>query len=236
MSIGIMQPYLFPYLGYFSLIKRTDRWIVFDTVQYIDRGWMNRNRIIHPNQPESMYFTVPVTARRETLIRHAAIDGSQPYIQKILGQLAASYQKRAPYYKEVRALAASCLEAERDNLRDLNILCLERVCAYLGIPLNMEIFSRMELAVEPAGAPDEWALNICKALGEKEYINPPGAMEMFHREKYRAAGVEIRFLKWEPTPYNQRKPLFFPSLSVLDAMMFCAPEEIRDMLDRYTLL
>ncbi len=236
MSIGIMQPYFFPYLGYFSLIKHTDSWIVFDPVQYIDRGWMNRNRIIHPNKPESLYITVPVTAHRDTLIHDAAIDASQPYAQKILGQLAASYQKRAPYYKKITELVSSCLEAETTNLRDLNVLCLQRVCAYLGIPFKLQIFSNMALAIAPANAPDEWALNICTALGETSYINPPGAMEMFDREKYRSAGVDIRFLKWEPTPYNQRKPVFLTSLSVLDAMMFCTPEEISDMLDCYTLL
>ena len=236
MSLGIMQPYFFPYLGHFSLIQHTDRWIVFDTVQYIDRGWMNRNRIIHPDQPETIYITVPVTAHRDTRICDVRIDASQPYAERILGQLSASYKKRAPYYRAVSALVEECLAKERHSLRDLNILCLKRVCGYLGIPLNLQIFSQMELPVEPVHGPDEWALNICKALGETDYLNPPGAMAMFDRQKYAAAGVSIRFLNFEPTPYNQRKNRFFESLSVLDAMMFCSPAEIVDMLNCYTLL
>ena len=236
MSIGIMQPYFFPYLGYFSLIKHTDSWIVFDPVQYIDRGWMNRNRIIHPDQPETMYITVPVTAHRDTLICDAQIDAAQPYAARILGQLSASYKKRAPYYKAVAALVEECLAAETHSLRDLNVRCMERVCAYLGMPLNLRVYTEMNLEIEPVHGPDEWALNICRALGETDYINPPGAMDMFDRKKYADAGVSIRFLRFEPTPYSQRKPKFFECLSVLDAMMFCSPEKINAMLDQYTLL
>lgn len=236
MSIGIMQPYFFPYLGYFSLIKHTDSWIVFDAVQYIDRGYMNRNRIIHPDKPETMYITVPVTAHRDTRIPDVRIDASQPYAARILGQLTASYQKRAPHFRAVYALVEECLAAERESLRDLNVLCLKRTCEYLGVPLNLRIFSEMNLAIEPVREPDEWALHICKALGEKDYCNPPGAMEMFDRKKYEDAGVSIRFLRFEPVPYPQRKPRFFESLSVLDAMMFCTPAEVSSMLDSYTLL
>lgn len=236
MRLGIMQPYFFPYLGHFSLIKHTDEWIVFDTVQYIDRGWMNRNRIIHPDKPETLYVTVPVTAHRDTIIHDVEIDRSQPYAQRILGQLAASYQKRAPYYKTVAGLVGDCLADETHSLRDLNVLCLRRVCEYLGVPLNMRIFSQMNLPIAPVSSPDEWALNICKALGETDYLNPPGAREMFDRKKYADAGVQLRFLQFEPTPYNQKKRQFFENLSVLDAMMFCSPEEICAMLDVYTLL
>jgi len=236
MSLGIMQPYFFPYLGHFSLIQHTEKWIVFDTVQYIDRGWMNRNRIIHPDKPEAMYITVPVTAHRDTPICDVRIDGSQPYIPRILGQISASYKKRAPYYATVSDLAASCLNDETENLRDLNVLCLQRTCQYLGIPLHLSIFSQMHLAIDPVSGPDEWALNICKALGETDYLNPPGAMDMFDRKKYADAGVNIRFLQFEPTAYNQKKPLFLPALSVLDAMMFCSPQEIRGMLEQVTLL
>lgn len=236
MSLGIMQPYFFPYLGHFALIMRTDRWIVFDPVQYIDRGWMNRNRIIHPTQPETMYVTVPVSVHRDTLIRDVSIDAAQPYAERILGQLTASYRKRAPHFQAVYALVEECLSTGMHSLRDLNVLCLQRVCQYLEIPLKFEIFSEMELSIEPVHSPDEWALHICKALGETDYLNPPGAMEMFDRKKYSDAGVSIRFLQFEPTPYNQKKSCFLPNLSVLDAMMFCPPEEIRAMLGRFTLL
>ena len=236
MAIGIMQPYFFPYLGYFSLIKHTDRWIVFDTPQYIERGWVNRNRIIHPNQPEDAYITVPVAGvHRETAIKDVAIDAAQPYAERILGQLAASYKKRAPHYAAVSALVADCLAAETENLSRLNVLGMRRVCDYLGIPLSLEIFSEMRLELPAIHAPGDWALEICKALGETDYINPPGAPEIFDREKYAREGVGIHFLKIEFTPYEQKKPRFFEGLSVLDAMMFNTPAQVRDMLDRYEL-
>ena len=75
MKIAIMQPYLFPYIGYFSLIYNTDRFVFFDTPQYIRKGWINRNRIIS-SSGEPIYFTVPTQkAARETAINQILING-----------------------------------------------------------------------------------------------------------------------------------------------------------------
>ena len=46
--LASMQPYFFPYLGYWQLIAAVDCFELFDNAQYIDRGWVNRNRILKP--------------------------------------------------------------------------------------------------------------------------------------------------------------------------------------------
>ncbi len=236
MAIGIMQPYFFPYLGHFSLIKHTDRWIVFDTPQYIDRGWVNRNRIIHPNKPEDVYITVPVRdVHRSTAIKDVAIDSAQPYAARIAGQLTAAYKKRAPYFSTVLELVTSCLADETESLARLNVLALRRVCEYLSIPLSLSVFSEMALDLPPVDAPGDWALAICKALHETEYLNPPGAPEIFDRAKYEREGVSLRFLRLHFTEYDQKKSRFFEGLSVIDAMMFNSPAAVSDMLDDYEL-
>ena len=86
MRLGIMQPYFYPYLGYFSLIKHTDHWIVFDTVQYIEHGWINRNQIIHPSKPETMYFTVPLQKHSRESRRSFRRSDRQPWSSLLLGK------------------------------------------------------------------------------------------------------------------------------------------------------
>ncbi|HEU5140600.1 MAG TPA: WbqC family protein, partial [Bacillales bacterium] len=54
MKTGIMQTYLFPYIGYFQLIHSVDQFVIYDDVQYIKSGWINRNRIL-VNQKDFMF-------------------------------------------------------------------------------------------------------------------------------------------------------------------------------------
>lgn len=237
MKLGIMQPYFFPYLGYFSLIDCTDKWIVFDDIQYIERGWVNRNRIIHPNKPEASYITVPLKSHRQTaLIKDVAIKPDENYTGKILGQLTSSYKKRAPYFNEVYTLAEECLCAERENLSALNVLALDKTCRYIGLDFNYEIFSKMDLTLEPVNNPGDWALNISKALNADEYINPPGGAELFDRKKFEAAGINLSFVQNNLSPYNQRKREFISGLSIIDVMMFNSPEETRKLIRDFSLI
>lgn len=237
MKLGIMQPYFFPYIGYFALIKYTDKWIVFDTVQYIEKGWINRNRIIHPTQPEATYFTIPLEKHKQsTIIKDIKISSDKSYKDKIIGQLNTSYKKRAPYFKEVMEVVTNCLDYEETDLTKLNIYAMEKVCEYIGIPFKYQVFSKMNLEIEQVSDPGEWALNISKALKVTSYVNPPGGIELFSKEKFNDAGIALEFLKPNLCEYNQKKKSFLPGLSIIDVMMFNSKEEIIKMLDDFEII
>ena len=88
-----MQPYFFPYLGYFSLIKATNNWIVIDSVQFIRHGWIERNRIFNP-QSDWQYIKVPLVKHsRNTLIKNIKIRKEENWKQKIFAQLMC-YKKK----------------------------------------------------------------------------------------------------------------------------------------------
>ena len=236
MKLGIMQPYFMPYLGYFSLIKHTDRFILFDTVQFIRHGWIERNRILKQDGTWQ-YFQVPIVKPngRDTIIKDIRINNDLEWKNRIIGQLQ-HYKKRAPFYKETIDLLNAVFSQSFDDIVSLNQASLEKVCEYLGIKRNMEVFSKMGLNVEEAGAPDEWALNICKAIeGADEYWNPIGGLSFFDRTKYEKAGVKIFFQEMVLTPYRQLGNEFEPGLSIVDVMMFNSPEAINQMLDDYKL-
>ncbi len=235
-KIGIMQPYFFPYIGYFSLIKATDEFILFDTVQFIRHGWIERNRVL--KYPDSwLYVKVPLAPHdREITIMDIKVDNSQPWQDKMFAQLQP-YKKSAPYYHQVVALVKTVFEKDYDDIVSLNQACLKAVCLYLGIERELPIFSKMGLEIEAAHEPDEWALNICKAIeGVDEYWNPPGGMEFFNRAKYANAGITLQFQKPNLHAYDQRRQPFEPGLSIIDVMMFNDVETINTMLDDYELL
>jgi len=236
MKLAIMQPYFLPYLGYFSLIKHTDEFILFDTVQFIRHGWIERNRILKPSNGWQ-YIMVPLKKHsRETIIKDIEINNDQQWKEKILAQLQ-HYKKQAPYFSNVIDILNEIFSKEYATIVDLNLASLKTVCYYLGINTPIQVFSLMNIDIEPANAPDEWALNICKALGNvDEYWNPPGGQSFFDKKKYESADINLKFHSAILTDYDQKRNVFEPGLSIIDVMMFNSVEEINKMLDNYELI
>jgi len=232
MILGIMQPYFFPYLGYFDLINYTDRWIVFDTVQYIRHGWINRNRILHPKE-DWQYVIVPRKKhRRQTAIKDVEVSADPKWRLRILAQIQ-HYQKRAPYYGETYQLVEECLAVKQNSLSRLNVAILEKVCLYLGISFQYGYFSKMVLELGPVERPGDWALRIAESLGAKEYVNPPGGEEIFDQSRFKAAGIKLNIRNLPHMEHNCRGYNFVPGLSIIDVLMWSPPEKVKGYLDEH---
>lgn len=234
MTLGIMQPYFFPYLGYFSLIKASDQWIVFDPVQFIRHGWIERNRVLKPEEGWQ-YVAVPLVKHsRDTLIQDVKIR-TEPWQERILRQLE-HYRKRAPHFKAVVDLMNAAFAIQTDSITRLNAHILHTICAYLNIRFAYSIYSEMNLVHDPVTHPGQWALQISKSLGASVYVNPPGGVGIFDKSEFQAAGIEIRFINNRLRPYDQRRPVFEPGLSIIDAMMFNTVEELNGLINDYEIL
>lgn len=236
MKVAIMQPYFLPYIGYFSLIKHTDSFILFDTVQFIRHGWIERNRILKQNEGW-LYIKVPLLNKhREDLIKDVVIDNTLDWKNKILAQLVP-YKKTAPNYFIVIDIINNIFEKDYESIVDLNLAVIKSVCSYLKIDTDIKVFSKMNLIIEKAKSPDEWALNICKSLGNvTEYWNPSGGQSFFDKKKYDNSNIELKFQSVHLPSYNQKRDDFENGLSIIDVMMFKSSEEINLMLDEFDLI
>lgn len=229
MKLGIMQPYFFPYIGYFDLIHQSDRWVVFDTVQFIRHGWVNRNRILHPSDGWQ-YIAIPTRKHaQKTNIKDVLIADREQALNKILGQLQ-HYKKKAPFFNTVIEIVNACFKETGDRLSELNVRCLDGVCAYLDIPFTCSIFSEMDLELGPVEGPGDWALRISEALGASEYINPPGGVDLFDPHKFEQAGVKLIIQTPVDYQYNCNGYQYQPNLSIIDVMMWNSPDDIRNYL------
>ncbi|SRR5258706_6686910 len=229
MRLGIMQPYFFPYLGYFDLINYSERWIVFDDAQYIRHGWINRNRILHPTDGWS-YIIVPVKYSRNTHIRDVTIIEDGKWRKRILGQLQ-NYKKKAPYYHKVIGLIEECFDFDCDSISKLNIFALERVCSYLGINFDYSFFSEMRLELGTIEGPGDWALRISQALEAEEYVNPPRGEGLFDKEKFATNRIKLTIRDLPPLAYECPRYEFVPNLSIIDVLMWNSPEVVKNYLD-----
>ncbi len=232
MKLGIMQPYFFPYLGHFDLINRVDEWIVFDTAQYMRHQWVNRNRILHPTSGWQ-YITVPIKKHsRETPIHQIQTAEDCDWRGRVLRQLQ-HYRKAAPFYADVMGFLETCFADTGSNLAETNTLMTERTCRRLGIATPFRVFSRMNLALlGPVEGPGDWALRISHALGADAYVNAAGGAGLFDAAKYAAHGIRLTIQAFTPMTYDCRPFQFEPGLSIIDVMMWNAPEAIKAHLDQ----
>lgn len=235
MRLGIMQPYFCPHIGYFSLIKHTDEFILFDTAQFIRHGWIERNRVLKPDG-KWQYISVPLAKHsQKTPINEIKINNKINWKEKIFAQLI--HYKKAPFYYEVMEIIKEVFNRKYIDIVSLDRDVLECFCRYLSISTEIFIFSKMNLKLKEVKSADEWALNICQAVGGvDEYWNPPGGQAFFDKQKYEYAGIDIKFQEINYQTYKQGKFDFLEGLSIIDVMMYNSPTIINNMLDDFKLI
>lgn len=231
--IGIMQPYFFPYLGYFQLIHAVDEFVFYDDVAYIKRGWINRNRILVNGQPT--YITVPCKkVSQNRLICDTEINMSGKERRKLCKTMEMAY-KKAPHFTDVYPLFEAMIMEPFSTISALNIASTREVCHYLGIKTRFTVSS--EAFDNQAMDRADRLIDICQHLGGTQYLNAIGGQELYEKDYFRERGVDLYFLQAGKVTYPQwDKQDFVPWLSVLDIMMFNDPAIIVEFLDEFTLV
>jgi len=235
MKLGIMQPYFFPYLGYFNLLNSVDLLIVYDIVQFSKGGWLNRNRILKPNG-EWKYITVPLERasfrdhiNNSVKIKQVKISSESNWQQHLLGQLE-HYKKKAPFYRETISLLYSCLFSNLKFISEFNIHSLAQTCDRLGIIFKYQLASELKLNFDPTLNAQDKVLQICNYCGASEYINLPGGVNLYDRSEFEAAGIKLTIQTPVEFTYNCDGYSFQPNLSIIDVMMWNSLEEIHNYL------
>lgn len=222
-----MQPYLFPYLGYFQLISAVDAFVLYDDVNYIKGGWINRNFILANG--DRQLITLPVQgASQNKLINQMEICGSH----KILKSLRQSYVK-APFFHVVYPMLEEIFASTERNLVSFLDNQLRCICEYLGLRVQWHISSKLEKDGRLRG--QQKVLSICEALGGTHYINPPSGEALYDPLLFQSHGVQLSFIHPRVTPYRQFGSAFVPSLSIIDVMMFNDWEQCVNLVAEYDL-
>lgn len=225
-----MQPYFFPYVGYFRLIAKTDLWVVFDVVQYCRKSWMSRNRIQHP-QSGWMYINMPIQhAPQGTKVSKIQLHNMEAGRDKILGQLA-HYGKHAPYYHQVLKLVRNAFARAFDqSLCGINIAAIMAVCDYLEIPFDWRRASSLDLDAQKIKHPGHWALQMSEILGAETYLNPVSGKHIFNIYEWHDKGIKIEFMDPPALDYDCSPYVFEPFLSIIDVMMWLPPKTLKTYL------
>ncbi len=231
MKLAIMQPYFLPYIGYWQLLHSVDRFIVLDDVHFINRGWINRNRILVGGKDH--LFTIPLKgASQNRLINELEIADDNRWRDKLLKTLTQAYA-RAPHFSSLYPMVEGLIQFKEQRLTLFLLHSLNIVTAFLRIPTQIVASSSVYANRELKGT--ERILDICRHEGATEYVNPPGGKDLYDHNCFAAAGVRLRFLKPGEITYRQHGETFVPWLSILDVMMFNNIEQVKGLLDSHSL-
>jgi hypothetical protein len=241
MSLGAMQPYLFPYLGYFQLMNCVQTYVFCGNLQYIKRGWVNRNRVFTDfKKNETGYFTFSVTRddyRKN--INQRYYSSLKKDCDKLRNILFQNY-KRASYFEEAYGVIDKALQFQNENVAYFNMNACYLIAQYLEITSNITCTDIIE---------DEAFINkfyeldyeqrvifLCDYFGEDYYINAIGGMPLYHRNIFADRNMMLGFIKMEDISYRQFDNEHISNLSIIDVMMHNHVEDIKRLLAKYQII
>ena len=233
MKVAIMQPYFFPYIGYFQLINAVEKFIVYDNIQYTKKGWINRNRILVNGKDE--YISVPLKKDSDYLNigqRVLASTWSQDK-RKLINKISEVYRK-APFFDESRIVFERCINFENDNLFDFILNSIKIINEHLNIETQIIISS--DLKIDHGLKAVDKVLAICETLNAKTYVNPIGGIDLYKKEVFLDRGIELNFLKANNILYKQFNSSFSPFLSIIDVIMFNGKEKTIEFINKEFIL
>ena len=226
-----MQPYFLPYIGYFTLINAVDKFVYLDDVQYIRRGWVNRNRVKMGNS--WLYLTIPVKkALLKTNLNEVHITDDEKIINRLKKTIKHCYNK-TPNYGNIEELIFKHLKSG-DLISKININLSSEICKYLEIDTIFKISSEIKKDNDLYGK--EKIIEICKRLGCNNYINPIGGIELYDKEEFKKKDIRLNFIKMNEIRYYQGHYNFIKDLSIIDLMMWNSKFKIKEMLLEYKLI
>ena len=229
MKLGIMQPYFMPYIGYFQLIKAVDEYVVYDDVNYIKGGWINRNNIL-VNGEKKLFTIILRGASPYKLINEIEIGDD---FKKFLKTIQLSYSKAA-YFDEVIILIEKIISFNNKNLSDFTANSILEIINFLDIKTKVHISSNLEKNISLKGK--DKVINICEKLGATSYYNAIGGQALYEKNEFKAHGIDLFFLKSEIETYNQYNNCYIPNLSIIDVLMHNSKKETNRLLDCYSII
>ncbi len=232
LKLAIMQPYFLPYLGYYQLLNLVDKFVIYDDVNFISRGWINRNNLLMG--AKAHLFTIPLLdASQNKLIHEVQVSPDPVWRKKLLKTIDQAYRK-ASYYEPVFPLIESVVNNQSESVADYCLQALTKTARYMNIDTKIVRTSRIYENTDLKS--QNRILSICQKEGADQYINPIGGQDLYDKTLFKNEGIALNFIQTTPWAYPQFKNEFVPWLSILDVMMFNSPVEIQAHLHEFELV
>jgi hypothetical protein len=201
--VAVMQPYFFPYAGYFRLLAVVDEFVVFDCVQFPRRGRVHRTEVPGPSGGVE-WLTLPLARQlRTVLIRDLAFaaDARARLDERLQrhGWIGAGHTPAAPALR-------GYLHGPLESVSDFVVDGLRLVVDILD--LGVKITRSSDLGLDAALRGQDRVIDVARAVGATEYLNAPGGRRLYQADRFARDGIELLFLP----PYTGRYVHLLPAL------------------------
>ena len=213
--LAIMQPYFLPYMGYWQLINDVDEFVVYDTIKYTKKGWINRNRYFQNGSDK--LFTLPLKQDSDSAYvrnRELATDFDR---KQLIRKLTNAYAN-APYLKYNFSIIEDIIANPETNLFEYIFTSIQKICSFLEIKTPLIISSNILSGHESAKGQDK-VINICHARNATHYINPIGGLDLYNKDYFQENNIDLSFIRSRVLDYTYEELPCLPHLSILDVMM-----------------
>ena len=228
-----MQPYFFPYIGYFQLISSVDEFVIYDNIQYTKKGWINRNKILSNGQDKTITLPLKKDSDYCNVVDRRLSDSWPNERKKTINLIKGCYAK-APHFRQAFAVIEECLLYGDINLFNFLLNSIKKINEYLNI--QTQIITSSTLEIDHNLKSQDKVTSICKILNAQVYINAIGGTDLYSKEHFSKNDIKLNFIKSDPIIYKQFKNSFVPWLSIIDVMMFNSPESTKKHLNKYKLI
>ena len=254
MKLAIMQPYFFPYIGYYQAIYAVDKYILYDKVNFVKKSWLSRNRLLALNGDIS-FFNVELKEKSSTKkIHEIELIESNSWRKKILNFIYHNY-KKTKYFEEVFPIIESVVNYPTNKLNDINFQSVFSICNYLGITTEISSdsskYERLEHELNLLNLKSDYfeninleipdakvfrVLKICKEENASTYINAIGGQALYNKKDFNKNGIELFFINTHEYQYNQLSKNFITHLSIIDVVMNCGKEGTMNLIKNFSLI
>ena len=234
MKVAIMQPYVFPYIGYFQLLSAVDVFVFYDDVNFIKKGYIHRNYLLFDGKKTR--FTIPCKGiSQHKKINEIVLDSESAALKKLLLSIEQHYQ-HAPFFETIMPMLRSFFERVTPDttISEFAMHSVELVAKYLDLKTVFKVSSEHYAQTIDLGR-EARLIAITRELGSVDYVNAMGGQDLYSVPSFKNEGVNLFFLKPEALVYPQFHNEFVPWLSIIDVLMFNSKANIHSLLNAYTL-
>jgi len=248
-----MQPYFFPYIGYFQCLNAVDKYILYHNLAFIKNAWINKNFVLLKQGKKSPIIIPVIQKSSFKTINIIAIDETQHWRNKLLNKVYLNY-KKAPHFEETFKLVSDVVNKKYEFIHQITSDSIISVKDYLKIETDIVTENNQYEDIEKYFAEMGQnmlmyegqylerkvirVLEICKRLNAKTFINAIGGIDLYKKDIFKSFGIDLIFIKTnEELSYQQNSTNnFIPNLSIIDVLMFNGRSKTRAMLHSYSII
>lgn len=221
-----MQPYFFPYIGYFQLIDAVDTYVNLEHVSFMKRSYMTRN-ILKNNIP----INIPVSnGSQNKICTEVTVLADSKWFDKFEKTLEYLYKKEINYKLILDEIiypwkTSLFLNSQEISISKFNFSVICYICNYLEIKSNFYSSCGITNQKKNKGLQD-----IVKYFNGTHYINAIGGQKLYSKEDFASQKIELNFIKMGNVEFNN------PYVSILDILFTNSKEFIQKQIKNYTLI